>query len=149
MRQGYPGANQTYPSQACDIDAPRDNQRIRTMSQITSEIASLNAQLDARTGKGEILEALGEFYAEDCTFQEGNGEARVGRATQHEHLSGFFSTLKAFNGATLHASGVGDNVTLSEWTFDMEGPDGPILWNEILVRRWNGGKVVSERFYTA
>ena len=31
----------------------------------------------------------------------------------------------------------------------MEGPDGPIVWNEILRRVWKDGKVVSERFYTA
>ncbi len=119
----------------------------------TNEIARLNGELDAMTGEGKILDALAKFYAEDCTFQEGNGEARVGRAAQHAHLSGFFATLKAFNGATLRASGVsggvGEGVSLSEWTFDMEGPEGPILWNEILVRRWRNGKVVSERFYTA
>jgi len=115
----------------------------------TDELASINGELDAMTGKGEILEALGMFYDESCTFQEGNGAPRVGRSAQHAHLSGFFATLKAFNGATLHASGAGAGVTLSEWTFDMEGPDGPILWNEILVRRWRDGKVVNERFYTA
>jgi len=37
----------------------------------------------------------------------------------------------------------------AEWSVDMTGPDGPILWNEILSRRWRSGKVVSERFSTA
>ena len=74
---------------------------------------------------------------------------RRGRQAQHDHLSGFFATLESFNGATLHSAGVGDDVTLNEWTFDMTGPDGPILWNEILVRRWADGEVVSERYYTA
>lgn len=114
-----------------------------------NELTRLNAELDAMTGEGKILEALEKFYAEGCTFQEGQDTPRVGRAAQHAHLSGFFATLKAFNGATLHGSGVGEGLTLSEWTFDMEGPDGPILWNEILVRRWADGLVVSERFYTA
>ena len=120
-----------------------------TSTVATSEITRLNGELNAMTGKGEILDALGKYYAEDCTFQEGNGEPRVGRAAQHAHLSAFFSTLKSFNGATLHSTGIGEGVSLSEWTFDMTGPDGPILWNEILVRRWKDGKVVSERFYTA
>jgi len=31
----------------------------------------------------------------------------------------------------------------------MTGPDGPILWNENLSRRWRSGKVVSERYSTA
>ena len=31
----------------------------------------------------------------------------------------------------------------------MVGPDGPIVWNEILRREWRDGKVVSERYYKA
>ena len=122
---------------------------ISTAEAATSELKDLDARLNEMTRKGEILEALGQFYAEDCTFQEGNKAARVGRQAQHDHLSGFFNTLKSFNGATLHSQGIGNGVSLTEWTFDMTGPDGAILWNEILVRNWQDGKVISERFYTA
>lgn len=114
-----------------------------------SELKGLDTRLNDMTAKGEILEALAEFYDEDCTFQEGNGDGRTGRQAQHDHLSAFFGTLKSFNGATLHSQGLSDGVSLTEWTFDMTGPDGPIVWNEILVRNWRDGKVVSERFYTA
>lgn len=112
-------------------------------------ITKANNDLNAMTAAGKILDALEAFYADDCTFQEGNQTPRKGRKAQHDHLSAFFKTLKAFNGATLRSAGVGDDVTLNEWTFDMVGPNGPILWNEILVRRWRDGKVVSERYYTA
>ncbi|MFM9957732.1 MAG: nuclear transport factor 2 family protein [Phycisphaerales bacterium] len=114
-----------------------------------SDVRSLDTQLNEMTRQGKILDALEKFYDENCTFQEGNQPVRKGRAAQHAHLSAFFKTLKAFNGATLHAQTVGENSSISEWTFDMTGPDGPILWNEILSRRWRNGKVVSERFYTA
>lgn len=114
-----------------------------------ADIATLDSELNQMTQAGKILDALEKFYDTDCTFQEGNQPPRRGRKAQHDHLSAFFKTLKAFNGATLRAQGVGDGVTLTEWTFDMTGPDGPILWNEILVRRWRHGKVISERFYTA
>ncbi len=112
-------------------------------------IVALEAELNAMTGKGQILDALAKFYAEDATFQEGNQPARKGRAAQHAHLSGFFATLKSFNGATLRAQTTGGDVGIAEWTFDMTGPTGPILWNEVLVRRWANGKVISERYYTA
>jgi hypothetical protein len=112
-------------------------------------IADIDNKLNEVVKQGKMLEALTEFYDENCTFQEGNDTPRVGRQTQHDHLSNFFSTLKGFNGATLHNQGVGDDTTLTEWTFDMVGPDGPIVWNEILRRQWKNGKVVSERFYTA
>jgi hypothetical protein len=101
------------------------------------------------TRQGKLLEALDEFYDHDCTFQEGTQPPRQGRPAQRAHLTGFIKSLKSFDGATLHAQAVGDGATLSEWTFDMTGPEGPIQWNEVLSRRWRNGKVVSEHFYTA
>ncbi len=114
-----------------------------------TNLQQIDSELNQMTGRGEILDALATYYAEDCTFQEGNSDPRVGRQTQHEHLSNFFATLKEFKGATLHAQGVGEDTTLTEWTFEMIGPEGPIVWNEILRRKWRDGKVVSERYYTA
>ena len=114
-----------------------------------TDIKSLDTQLNEMTRQGKILEALEQFYDEHCTFQEGNQPPRSGRATQHAHLSGFFKTLKSFNSATLHTQTIGDGASIGEWTFDMTGPAGPIVWNEILSRRWKNGKVVSERYYTA
>jgi len=114
-----------------------------------NKIAELDSRLNQVTAAGKILDALEEFYADDCIFQEGNQDPRLGKKAQRQHLESFFKTLKAFNGATLHSEAVGDGVTLSEWTFDMVGPDGPLVWNEILRRQWRDGKVVSERYYTA
>ena len=115
-----------------------------------SELQRLESALNETMGKGQILEALAEFYADDCTFEEGDGARREGKQAQHDHLSGFFATLKGFNGATLHGQGVGDGISLSEWTFDMTGSENEsIIWNEVLVRRWRNGKVVAERFYPA
>lgn len=112
-------------------------------------LQTLESELNRVTAAGNILEALDGYYADDCTFQEGNLPARIGKQAQRQHLEAFFKTLKKFNSATLHSAAVGDDVTLSEWTFDMAGPDGPIVWNEILRRCWKDGKVVSERYYTA
>lgn len=119
------------------------------MNMTNHDLKSIDAQLNEMTRQGKILEALEQFYDEKCTFQEGNQPPRAGRAAQHAHLSGFFKTLKSFNSATLRAQTVGDDCSIAEWTFDMTGPTGPILWNEVLTRRWSNGKVVSERYYTA
>ncbi len=106
---------------------------------------------DAMTAKGEILEALAEFYDAACTFTEVNtGDSRASRQAQHDHLSAFFSTLKGFNSAILHSSAASGDVSLSEWTFDMTAGDGtPVVWNEVLIRHWKNGKVVEEKFYNA
>ena len=114
-----------------------------------SNLKQVDDQLNDLTRAGKILDGLEQFYAEGCTFQEGNKEPLIGRQAQHDNLSKFFATLKEFKGATLHSQGVGDDTTLTEWTFDMVGPDGPMVWNEILRRQWQDGKVVSERYYTA
>ena len=116
-----------------------------------SDVQRSVGELDEMTGTGAILDALGKYYAEECTFTEvAGGASRGNRKEQHDHLSGFFSSLQGFNGATLHSQAVNGDVSLSEWTFDMTGGDGErIVWNEVLVRRWQGGKVVEEKFYNA
>lgn len=115
-----------------------------------SDLKQSVVALDDLTAKGENLVALDKFYADQCVFEEPDGSRRENRQAQHTHLSGFFASLESFNGATLHGSSVGDDVTMSEFTFDMTGAGGePIVWNEVLVRRWNGGQVVSEKFYQA
>lgn len=111
------------------------------------ELRQIDSELNEMTRSGRILDALTQFYDEACTFQEGNEPPRVGRQSQHDHLSRFFSSLKEFKGATLHSQGIGGDVTLTEWTFEMVGSDGPIVWNEILRREWSDGKVVSEPYY--
>ncbi|MEM7234142.1 MAG: hypothetical protein AAF517_18335, partial [Planctomycetota bacterium] len=104
-------------------------------------------ELDAMTVRGDILPALEKFYAGACTFEEPDGSRRESRQAQHDHLSGFFASLKSFDGATLHGHAVGDDLTMSEFTFEMTSGEGEkIVWNEILVRRWSGGQVSSEKF---
>ena len=117
---------------------------------MSSNIEIQESELNQMTGQGKILDALATYYADDCTFEEGNGGRRAGQLAQHEHLSSFFKTLKAFNGATLHGQAAEKDYSVSEWTFDMTGGDGQrMVWNEVLVRRWKNGKVVSEKFYQA
>ncbi len=117
---------------------------------MSRKLRRLESELNEMTAKGQILDALAEFYAESSTFEEADGSRRESRQAQHAHLSAFFASLEGFNGATLHGQSVGDDLTISEWTFDMTGPGGtPIVWNEVLVRRWRHSKVVSERFYQA
>lgn len=103
---------------------------------------------NALTKQGKIIDALDQFYADDCVFIEPDGSRRSSKKDQRAHLEGFFATLKSFEGATLHRQSVGDNVSMSEWTFKMTGGDGkPIVWNEVLVRGWKDGRIASEKYY--
>lgn len=113
-------------------------------------VETLETQLNALIAKGEMVQATEQFYADNCSYQEGNKAPRTGGKKGHvEYLSAFFQTVTAVNAITLHSQTFGDGVTMSEWTFDLSTTNGPVLWNEVLRRRWENGKVVSERFYTA
>ncbi|MEM7156337.1 MAG: hypothetical protein AAF799_26015 [Myxococcota bacterium] len=115
---------------------------------MSTKIEDREAALNARIQAGDVLGALDEFYCKNVVMQEGTAAPTEGRAANKTRLEGFLGSLSKFNGATLHSSGVGDGVTLSEWTFDMVGGDGnPIVWNEVIRRQWSGGVVVHERYY--
>ncbi len=114
------------------------------------DLQTLEMNLNAMIAKGEMVEATEQFYADDCLFQEGNKTPRGGGKAAHvQYLKGIFATVTAVNGLTLHSQTAGEGVTMSEWTFDLATTNGPVLWNEVLRRRWADGKVVSERYYTA
>ena len=114
------------------------------------DLTTLETQLNALIKKGEMIPATEQFYADNCTYQEGNQPPRTGGKKGHiDYLSAFFKTVTAVNGITLHSQTIGEGVTMSEWTFDLATQNGPVLWNEVLRRRWKNGKVVAERFYTA
>mgnify|MGYP003384447829 CR=1 FL=1 len=104
---------------------------------------------NALTQQGKILDSIDQFYADDCVFIEPDGSRRSSKKDQRAHLEAFFASLKGFEGATLHGQAVGDCFSASEWTFKMIAGDGsPIVWNEMLVRNWREGKIVSEKYYT-
>lgn len=114
------------------------------------ELTRNDTDLNALIRKGEILDGINRYYADDCSFQEGVEEPIQGKAVQHQRLTEMFSGLKSFDGATLHSQAVGDGVTLTEWTFNMTAGNGdPIVWNEVLSRQWSEGKIVRERYYQA
>ncbi len=114
------------------------------------DLKALETELNAMIAKGEVVKAVDKFYADDCAEQEGNQPPRTGgKQGQMAYLTEFFKTVQAVNAIKLHSQTIGDGVTMSEWTFDLTTTGGPILWNEVLRRRWENGKVVSERFYTA
>ncbi len=117
---------------------------------MTKHIADLEAGANELTRQGKIIESIDTYYADNCVFTEPDGSSRQSRQAERDHLEAFFSGLKSFDGATLHGQSVGDDVSMSEWTFNMTGGDGEkIVWNEVLVRRWDDGKIVAEKYYAA
>ncbi|MGI9544970.1 MAG: nuclear transport factor 2 family protein [Cyclobacteriaceae bacterium] len=106
--------------------------------------------LDQQVLEGKILEAVEAFFHPDVVTKEGNGSETHGLAEIQEKLQNFFQGISSVNEIRLHSQTVGDEVTMSEFTFDLTQTDGsPILWNEVLRRKWKDGLVINERYYTA
>jgi ketosteroid isomerase-like protein len=117
-------------------------------SKLTTSIEAAETASNALTKQGKIIDSLDQFYADNCVFIESDGSRRQSKKDQRAHLEGFFATLKSFESATLHGQSVGNNVSMSEWTFKMTGGDDKqIVWNEVLVRGWEDGRIVSEKYY--
>ena len=106
--------------------------------------------LDNLVLEGKILDAVEAFFHSDVITLEGDGTETRGRNVKIEKLQEFFAGIGSVNAITLHSQAVGDDVSMSEYTFDLTQTDGsPILWNEVLRRKWQDGLVIDERYYTA
>jgi len=113
-------------------------------------VEALETASNALTKQGKIIVSIDEFYADDCVFIEPDGPRRSSRKDQRAHLQNFFGSLKSFDGAVFHGQAVGENMSMSEWTFNFTGGDGkPFVWNEVFARKWRGNKIILEKYYTA
>jgi ketosteroid isomerase-like protein len=97
--------------------------------------------------RGEFLEALARFYAEDMTAQENNQPPRIGRAAQFANET---AALKRMRFDSIKAASVlvdGDRVAIN-YVFEMTTLAGDRLrMDEIAYQVWRGDQIVSERYF--
>ncbi len=114
------------------------------------DIKPMEHELNQMILNGQALEAFEKFYADELIMQENNQPPRVGKAVNREFEKQFFGSIKEFHGATLGEVAVTDDVSFSEWTFDVTFLDGNRVANpQVTRRKWKNGQVVHERFYHA
>ncbi len=98
--------------------------------------------------EGRILDAMNEFYAEDTSMQENSLPPTVGREANYEREKQFLSMVKEWTGFEVTAKGVGDDVTFYETVMDwVTTDDTPVHVEQVVVSKWNNGKITHERFY--
>jgi len=98
--------------------------------------------------QGKIIEAMTEFYEKDTKMQENANPPTVGLAANIEREKQFMSGVKEWKGFNVAASAVGDNVTFYECSLDFIATNGqPVHMEQVVVSRWENGKIVHERFY--
>ena len=98
--------------------------------------------------QGKIIEAMSEFYDKEMVMQDNANPPTVGQAANVEREKQFLSGVKEWKGFNVTASAVGDNVTFYECSLDFIATSGqPVHMEQVVVAKWNNGKIVHERFY--
>jgi hypothetical protein len=108
-----------------------------------ARVAALVAMVEA----GQYVEAIEAFYAEDATAQENLGRTTVGRAkmVDNERAALRRSTIVARKGTIAI---VGDDHSAIRWVFEMtDDTKTTRVLDEIAWQRWEGDRIVEERFY--
>ena len=113
-----------------------------------TSVEQLDKQLNDDVLSGKAMEAFEQYYAEDVVMQENSEEPRRGKAANRKAEEEFFASVESFNGGSVKARAVNGDVTFSEWEYDITFKGGNrIKMNQVAVRHWKDGKIVSERFY--
>jgi hypothetical protein len=98
--------------------------------------------------EGRILDAINEFYTEDAAMQENSLLPTVGREANYEREKQFLSMVKEWKRFDVVAKGVGEDVTFYETVMDwVTTDDTPVHVEQVVVAKWNNGKITHERYY--
>jgi len=104
--------------------------------------------LIAMAERGQFLEAIQEFYAEDATMQENDKPPRVGLAALLENERRVLTSLKEIRVNRADSFVVDGDRAAINWVYlfiDAEGRE--LRRDEIAYQVWQNGKIVRERFY--
>lgn len=114
-------------------------------------IKNLDAQLNQLILDGRILDAFDRFYADDVVMQENSQPPTSGKAANRAREEQFVASVAELHEIALGDTGAGpDDTTFGVWIVDATYQGGPRVRSEqVAVRRWKDGKVVSERFFHA
>ena len=119
------------------------------MTATEHSVESLDRKLNEAILSGKALEAFDEYYADDVTMQENNGEPFAGKAVNREREVKFFSTVAQLHEIKLLASA--DLPRACEPGHHLEATRIPAKsrdWRRSLSRSWSGRgptKLISPR----
>jgi hypothetical protein len=111
------------------------------------DAATVQGLIDA-VEAGRFVEAIEAYYATEASMQENGDAPRLGIAALVENETRLLGVFKSIRGRSLGPALVeGDRVAIN-WAFDFERQDGTKAhMEEVAWQRWQGGKVVEERFF--
>ncbi len=107
-------------------------------------------QLKEFINNGKILEAMSEFYDESLVMQENSEAPTEGLSANIEREKQFLDSVKEWKWTKWHATAVNedDGIAALEYSFQFVDTSGKtVTYEQATIQRWQGGKIVSERFY--
>ena len=117
------------------------------MSETTTKNVRIHELLEY-VRNGRIMDAMGEFYAEDAVMEEPAYGKTVGLAANLERERKFVESVREFKGFEARNVGVGERVSFYENVMDWVDVNGNAMHVEqVSVAEWRDGKIVRERFY--
>lgn len=104
--------------------------------------------------KGQFVEGMEEFYADDVVNEEPTGDKVTGKATIIANEHEILANVAAYHGCEVRSVGVGEDdghgngVTYAEYKLSVDMKDGSKFNpDQVQVIRWKGGKAVHNKFY--
>jgi hypothetical protein len=97
---------------------------------------------------GRIMEAMNEFYADDVVMSENDAEATVGLEANLAREQDFVDNTQ-WHGLELKDVVVNGNTSMVRWWLDFTNAKygQRLAFTQVAYQKWNGGKIVEERFY--
>ena len=104
--------------------------------------------LDAQIVKGDIFGAFETFAADHCVTLSNEADKTYSKSQKTDALRQFLSHVAQTNRIERFAVQlVNDQVTDSQFVFDFTDHYGrPMIYNEVIRRTWDNGKVVEELY---
>lgn len=120
-----------------------------------SNLLEMQRTFVERCSKGEFVEVMQEYYAEDAyQIEMGDGTRRDGRDNMVAFEQEFLTTVETFHGCDIGSiavasdDGNGNGVTMAEYTIKAELKDGSKFWpSQVQVSEWKDGKIISIKYY--
>ena len=96
---------------------------------------------------GDHVQAIADYYHDDGFMQENQQEPRRGRALLMENEANVLKRVRMHTHPNPPFAIDGDNVAIN-WTFDATGKDGVTRrLHEVAFQRWQGDRIIEERFF--
>ncbi len=107
-------------------------------------------QLKGYINDGRILEAMDEFYDQSLVMRENSEAPTEGLSANIEREKQFLDSVKEWKWTRWHATAINedDGIAALEYSFQFVDTSGKtVTYEQATIQRWQGGRIVSERFY--